>query len=193
MALNGCLATQLSRFTLWHNRRWASQLAGKFTLWHNGHRAKQPSLTHATGVACIFQRKIWRLNPKYNFTQGVNFQHTLVQKYRLKTSGNAISETLNCKMSLDALTVKNLCLWYEFQSCLPFIISLLLKNFLTAPYKLIIYNLLIFFDNLVQSKQSPHPSCLTVLSQVSIHLVDNSRPFIRKVMAKNLAHAYSKL
>ena len=60
----GRLATQLSRFTLWHNRRWASQLAGKFTLWHNGRRAKQPGLMHAPGVARIFQRKIWRLNPK---------------------------------------------------------------------------------------------------------------------------------
>ena len=61
---NGRRATQLSRFTLWHNRRWASQLAGKFTLWHNGRRAKQPGLMHAPGVARIFQRKIWRLNPK---------------------------------------------------------------------------------------------------------------------------------
>ena len=61
---NGRRATQLSRFTLWHNRRWASQLAGKFTLWHNGRRAKQPGLMHASGVARIFQRKIWRLNPK---------------------------------------------------------------------------------------------------------------------------------
>ena len=60
----GRLATQLSRFTLWHNRRWASQLAGKFTLWHNGRRAKQPGLMHPPGVARIFQRKIWRLNPK---------------------------------------------------------------------------------------------------------------------------------
>ena len=60
----GRLATQLSRFTLWHNRRWTSQLAGKFTLWHNGRRAKQPGLMHAPGVARIFQRKIWRLNPK---------------------------------------------------------------------------------------------------------------------------------
>ena len=60
----GRLATQLSRFTLWHNRRWASQLAGKFTVWYNGRRAKQPGLMHAPGVARIFQRKIWRLNPK---------------------------------------------------------------------------------------------------------------------------------
>ena len=45
-------------------RRRASQLAGKFTLWHNGRRAKQPGLIHAPGVARIFPRKIWRLNPK---------------------------------------------------------------------------------------------------------------------------------
>ena len=38
---NGCLATQFSRFTLWHNGRRASQLEGKFTLWHNGRRAKK--------------------------------------------------------------------------------------------------------------------------------------------------------
>ena len=35
-------------------------------------------------------------------------------------------------MSLDASVLKNLCLWCEFQSRLLFIISLLLKNFLTA-------------------------------------------------------------
>ena len=48
------------------------------------------------------------------------------------TPGNAISETLNFKMSIDASVLKNLCLWCEFQSRLLFIISLLLKNFLTA-------------------------------------------------------------
>ena len=53
-------------------------------------------------------------------------------KFLLKTPGNAISETLNFKMSLDASVLKNLCLWCEFQSHLLFIISLLLKNFLTA-------------------------------------------------------------
>ena len=35
-------------------------------------------------------------------------------------------------MSIDALALRNLCLWCEFQSHLLFIISLLLKNFLTA-------------------------------------------------------------
>ena len=55
-----------------------------------------------------------------------------VEKYLLKTPGNGISETLNFKMSLDASALKNLCLWCEFQSQLLFIISLLLKNFLTA-------------------------------------------------------------
>ena len=49
-------------------------------------------------------------------------------KYLLKT----ISETLNFKMSQDASALKNLCLWCKFQSCLLFIISLLLKNVLTA-------------------------------------------------------------
>ena len=53
-------------------------------------------------------------------------------KYLLKTPGNAISKTLNFKMSLDASALKNLCLLCEFQSHLQFIISLLLKNFLTA-------------------------------------------------------------
>ena len=71
---NGRRATQLSRFTLWHNGCRASQLAGKFTLLHNGRRAKQPDLMHAPGVAHIFQRKIRRLDPKVNLTQGVKFQ-----------------------------------------------------------------------------------------------------------------------
>ena len=53
-------------------------------------------------------------------------------KFLLKSPGNAISETLNFKMSLDASALKNLCLWCEFQSHLLFIISLLLKTLLTA-------------------------------------------------------------
>ena len=53
-------------------------------------------------------------------------------KYLLKTPGNAISKTLNFKMSLDALALKNLCLWCEFQCLLQFIVSLLLKSLLTA-------------------------------------------------------------
>ena len=53
-------------------------------------------------------------------------------KYLLKPPGNSISETLSVKMSLDASALKNLYLWCKFQSCLLFIISLLLKNFLTA-------------------------------------------------------------
>ena len=39
---------------------------------------------------------------------------------------------LNFKMFLGTSVLKNLCLWCEFQSCLLFIISLLLKNSLTA-------------------------------------------------------------
>ena len=50
----------------------------------------------------------------------------------MKTPGNAISETLNFKMPLDASPLKNLSLWCEFQSRLLFIISLLLENFLTT-------------------------------------------------------------
>ena len=50
-------------------------------------------------------------------------------KYLLKTPGNGISETLNFKMSVDASALRNFC---EFQSHVLFIISLLLKNVLTA-------------------------------------------------------------
>ena len=53
-------------------------------------------------------------------------------KNLLKTLGNTISETMIFKMSLGALALKNVCLWCEFQSRLLLIISLLLKNFLTA-------------------------------------------------------------
>ena len=60
-------------------------------------------------------------------------QHSIRSgKYLLKTPGNAISDTLNIKLSLDASALKNLCLWCEFQSRLLFIINLLLENFLTA-------------------------------------------------------------
>ena len=48
--------------------------------------------------------------------------------WKNKTPGNAISKTLNFKMSLDASVLMNLFLWYKFQSCLLFIISLLLKT-----------------------------------------------------------------
>jgi len=53
-------------------------------------------------------------------------------KHLLKSPGNAISESLIIKMSLDALALKNLCLGCEFQRCLLFVISLLFSNFLTA-------------------------------------------------------------
>ena len=55
-------------------------------------------------------------------------------KIPLETPGNAISEALIFKTSLDASVLKNLCLWRKFQSCLVFIINLLLKNFLTSYY-----------------------------------------------------------
>ena len=37
--------------------RLATQLS-RFILWHNGRRARQPALMYAPGVASIFQRKI---------------------------------------------------------------------------------------------------------------------------------------
>ena len=67
-------------------------------------------------------------------------------KHLLKTTGNAISKTLNFKMSLDALVLKNLCLWCKFQSCLLFIISLLLKNFLTALVTPMLWSCLVIHD-----------------------------------------------
>ena len=67
-------------------------------------------------------------------------------KHLLKTTGNAISKTLNFKMSLDALALKNLCLWCEFQSCLLFIISLLLKNFSTALVTPMLWSCLVIHD-----------------------------------------------
>ena len=54
-------------------------------------------------------------------------------KHLLKTLGNAITETIIFKSSLDALALQNLCLWCEFQSRLPFIISLLLKKHFDSP------------------------------------------------------------
>ena len=52
----------------------------------------------------------------------------------VKIPGNAISETLNFKMSLDALALKNLCLDASSKDAYTvlFITSLLLENFLTA-------------------------------------------------------------
>ena len=41
---------------LWYYGRLATQLS-RFTLWHNGRRAKQPGLMHAPGEARIFQKK----------------------------------------------------------------------------------------------------------------------------------------
>ena len=56
------------------------------------------------------------------------------EKCPLKTPANAISDTRIFKnlMFPDASALKNLCLWCKFQSRLLFIISLLLKNVLTA-------------------------------------------------------------
>ena len=79
-----------------------------------------------------------------------------IGKFLLNTPGNAISKTLNFKMSLDASTLKNLFLWCEFQIRLPFIISLRLKNFLTALHSL-------FFcrDPTLSLLRKPISSCYT--------------------------------
>ena len=77
-------------------------------------------LRHFSGVVSSL---VCMLTKQHGFCSG---------KYLLKTRGNSISETLSVKMSLDAFALKNLYLWCKFQSCLLFIISLLLKNFLTA-------------------------------------------------------------
>ena len=53
-------------------------------------------------------------------------------KYLLKPLEMPFLRLQNFHMSLDATALKNLCLWCEFQNCLLFIISLLIKNFLTA-------------------------------------------------------------
>ena len=49
--------------------------------------------------------------------------------WKNKTPGIAISKTLNFKMPLDASVLKNLFLWYKFQSCPLFIICLLFETF----------------------------------------------------------------
>ena len=77
-------------------------------------------------------------------------------KYLLKTPGNAIPKTLNFKMFLDASAFKNLCLWCEFLSCLLFIISVLLKNVLTAPAW--VWNIEFLSKQTVSLASNPYPS-----------------------------------
>ena len=81
-------------------------------------------------------------------------------KYLLNTTENAISETLNFKISLDVLALKNLCFWCEFQSHLLFITSLLPKNVLTA---LIIENSM--------SSYELYPLCWYVTTQSNLQCV----------------------
>ena len=78
---------------------------------------------HLRHISGIVPSLVCILTKQHGFCSG---------KYLLKTSGNSISETLSVKISLDVSALKNLCLWCKFQSCLLFIISLLLKTFLTA-------------------------------------------------------------
>ena len=68
------------------------------------------------------------------------------EKYLLKIPVNVTSVTLNLKMSQDDSAQINLCLLCVFQSRLLFIISLLLKNFLTVlPHS---------FNNIIMENQT---------------------------------------
>ena len=58
-------------------------------------------------------------------------------KYILKTPGNAIFETLNFKMSLDASALKNLWLWYKFKAAFYSLSTCYLKTF-WQPWPIII-------------------------------------------------------
>ena len=90
--------------------------------------------TSAKHLNCKMSQKPWNIVTTMFPVSILTKQHSICGgKYLLKTPGNAISENINFKMSLDASALKNMYLWSEFQSHLVFIISLLLKSFLTAP------------------------------------------------------------
>ena len=58
---NGCRGTQLAelgKFTLWPDNGCRATQLSRFTLWHKGSRTK-PGLMHAPGITHIFQRE-WR-------------------------------------------------------------------------------------------------------------------------------------
>ena len=52
---------------------------------------------------------------------------------------------------------------------------------------------LIFFDNLIESQQSTHPSGLAILSQVHTDLVNDPWPLLRKVVLQDLADTHGQL
>ena len=52
-----------------------------------------------------------------------------VEKFLLKSPGNAISETLNFKMSLDASVLKNLYLWCSSKATYYSLSACYLKSF----------------------------------------------------------------
>ena len=110
----------------------------------------------AKGSNCAILRNTWDiLTALFPVLRGV-----CDGKYLLKIPGNGISETLNFKMSLDASALRNLCLLCVFQSCLLFIISLLLKNVLTAqPHS---------FNNIIMENQTI--SCFCSRSLLSFFL-----------------------
>ena len=57
-------STQLSGFTLWHNRRRATQLC-KFTLWHNGRRVKSTRFDACTRCRTYFPKTVTNHAEKY--------------------------------------------------------------------------------------------------------------------------------
>ena len=88
-------------------------------------------------VKCLSRAMLWnawtfRLHCSQFWVYSHKSTWCLWWKIPLENPGNGISEALNFKMSPDASALKNLCLWCEFQSHLLFIISLILKNCLTA-------------------------------------------------------------
>ena len=80
----------------------------RFTLWHNGRELNNSvSLMRAPGVARIFQRqwrtilKVWRLNPKYNFTHLSNALEDSTNTERVKVRQNVRNRFKARQMCVD--------------------------------------------------------------------------------------------
>ena len=95
------------------------------------------------------------------------------EKCPLKTPANAISDTRIFKMFPDASALKNLCLWCEFQSRLLFIISLLLKNFLTALNRFQTFAILLTFKALLPVVYTDFPKHVKSWKKTWIGLLEN--------------------
>ena len=113
--------------------------------------------------------------------------------YLLKTSRNAISKTLNFKMSLDASAVKSLYLWCKFQSHLLFIISLLLLNFLTALYQFAGQTVLLSISDCihcisVETSPFQHYQCRLINKLTPVFYVSVLLLMIKWIPTKLLCH-----